>query len=254
VPEPQGAEAELSLCQVQYLFAEMEKQFSRFHNDSELSKLNQSAGQEFRASLLLYEIVEAALSSARLTGGIFDPTILPNLIAAGYDRSFELIKRSRKKTITNQNPSRHTWQDILMDPKTHSIYLPEGYNLDLGGIGKGWTVDLASQNLDEFQNYATESFVEMLSEARKYKLNIIIVEQSTSQQFDQNLVDVILANVAIVICFRTANPADELIILGQFAPFVKEGEIMNLPWFHFFIKIYEHRIFGRNMVRQHFCS
>jgi hypothetical protein len=92
--------------------------------------------------------------------------------------------------------------------------------------------------VDEFQNYATESFVEMLSEARKYKLNIIIVEQSTSQQFDQNLVDVILANVAIVICFRTANPADELIILGQFAPFVKEGEIMNLPWFHFFIKIY----------------
>ena len=157
VPEPQRAEAELSLSQVQYLFAEMEKQFSRFHDDSELYKLNQSAGQEFRASLLLYEVIEAAISSARLTGGIFDPTILPNLITAGYDRSFESIKRSRKKPVTNQNPSRHTWQDILMDPKTHSIYLPEGYNLDLGGIGKGWTVDLASQNLDEFQNYAVNA-------------------------------------------------------------------------------------------------
>lgn len=92
--------------------------------------------------------------------------------------------------------------------------------------------------VDEFQNYATEAFVEMLSEARKYKLHLIIVEQSTSQQNEKSLIGRILANVAIVICFRTGNPEDETIMLKQFGGFVKPGEIMNLPWFHFFIKIY----------------
>jgi thiamine biosynthesis lipoprotein len=154
VPEPQSSEAERSLKHVQAIFDTVEIQFSRFRNDSELSRLNHSAGQVFKASLLLYEIVEAAIRSARLTDGIFDPTILPGLIESGYDRSFELIKRSRKKPITNQNPSTHRWQDIFMDPKTHSIYLPEGYCLDLGGIGKGWTVDRASRYLDKYQNYA----------------------------------------------------------------------------------------------------
>lgn len=92
--------------------------------------------------------------------------------------------------------------------------------------------------IDEFQNFATDYFVQMLSEARKYKLNIIIVEQSTAQQADKTIINTILANVAIVICFRTASPQDEDIILPQFQPQVKKGEIINLPWFHFFIKIY----------------
>lgn len=92
--------------------------------------------------------------------------------------------------------------------------------------------------VDEFQNYATDKFVEMLSEARKYKLNVIIVEQTTSQNHDRNLTNTILANVTTVICFRTGNPDDEKIMLGQFRGFAKEGDIMNLPWFHFFIKIY----------------
>ncbi len=92
--------------------------------------------------------------------------------------------------------------------------------------------------IDEFQNFASDYFVGMLAEARKYKLHIVIVEQSTSQQQDQSLINIILANVAIIICFRTANPADEDLILPQFAPMVKKGDIMNLPWFHFFIKIY----------------
>jgi hypothetical protein len=91
--------------------------------------------------------------------------------------------------------------------------------------------------VDEFQNYATESFVDMLSEARKYKLNLIIVEQSTSQQEERSYIGRILANVTTLICFRTGNPDDEKIMLGQFRGFIKEGEIMNLPWFHFFIKI-----------------
>ena len=91
--------------------------------------------------------------------------------------------------------------------------------------------------VDEFQHFATKSFVEMLSESRKYKLNLTIAEQSTSQQNDRDLVNIVLANVGTVVCFKTANPQDEKLMLPQFEPYVNEGEIYNLPAFHFYIKV-----------------
>jgi len=90
--------------------------------------------------------------------------------------------------------------------------------------------------VDEFQNFATPSFVQMLSEARKYRLNLIMAEQSTSQQKDKNLVQIVLANTGTVVTFRSANPKDEEMLLPQFRPYVAEGEIMNLPSFHFYMK------------------
>ena len=91
--------------------------------------------------------------------------------------------------------------------------------------------------VDEFQHFATKSFVEMLSESRKYKLNLIIAEQSTSQQDDKDLVHIILANVGTVVCFKTANPQDERLMLPQFEPYISQGEIYNLPAFHFYMKV-----------------
>lgn len=91
--------------------------------------------------------------------------------------------------------------------------------------------------VDEFQNFATQSFVQMLSESRKYKLLMVMAEQSTSQQDDQQMVSIILANVGTVICFRTGNPQDERVLLPLFSPYVDEGEISNLPAFNFYAKL-----------------
>jgi hypothetical protein len=91
--------------------------------------------------------------------------------------------------------------------------------------------------VDEFQNFATMSFVQMLSEARKYKMFLTMAEQSTTQQQYQRLVEVILANVGTIICFRSGSPADERLILPLFRPFIDEGEIANLPTFNFYMRI-----------------
>jgi hypothetical protein len=64
-----------------------------------------------------------------------------------------------------------------------------------------------------------------------------MAEQSTSQQKDRNIVNVILANVGTVISFRSANPDDERLMIPQFAPYIQEGEIANLPLYKFYIKI-----------------
>lgn len=90
--------------------------------------------------------------------------------------------------------------------------------------------------VDEFQNFATPSFVKMLSELGKFGINIIIVEQSTSQQLDRSLTNIILANSGNVITFKTANPIDEDLMMAQFSPYVEKGDIPNLPRYHFYMK------------------
>jgi len=91
--------------------------------------------------------------------------------------------------------------------------------------------------VDEFQDFATLSFSRMLTRVRKYGVDVVMAEQSTAQQQDRDIVNIILANVTTMICFRTGNPEDEELMLAQFYPFVQKGEIMNLPRYKFYIKI-----------------
>lgn len=91
--------------------------------------------------------------------------------------------------------------------------------------------------VDEFQNFATTSFVQMLSESRKYRVFMIMAEQSTSQQSDQQTVNIILANVGTTICFRTGNPQDEQRLLPMFSPYIEPGEISNLPAYNYYARL-----------------
>lgn len=80
-------------------------------------------------------------------------------------------------------------------------------------------------------------FVQMLSEARKYKLFLTMAEQSTQQQDEQRLVDIILANVGTVVAFRSGSPKDEQLIQPLFNPFVEQGEMSSLPAYNFYTRI-----------------
>ncbi len=91
--------------------------------------------------------------------------------------------------------------------------------------------------IDEFQNFANSSFAQIMSEARKYRLNAILAHQTIAQIEDHNLVKVILANTGSIICFRTGSPLDEEFILPFFAPQVERGEISNLAPYNFYMKI-----------------
>jgi hypothetical protein len=91
--------------------------------------------------------------------------------------------------------------------------------------------------VDEFQNFATQSFVQMLSESRKYKLFIIMAEQSTSQQQDKDMVNIVLANTGTVLSFRTGNPEDERLLLPLFSPFLEKNEIANQAPYNFYARL-----------------
>ncbi|HEX2914353.1 MAG TPA: FAD:protein FMN transferase [Chloroflexia bacterium] len=138
--------------QIEALFATNEATLSRFRPESELSELNHKGYLE-NASELLYRNVVAARRMQALTGGIFDPTILDALEAAGYDRSFEMIAgrgpqlfaRNPLIHFSNQRTGGEAW--IELDETRRSIRLAPGVRVDLGGIAKGTTVDQAADLL-----------------------------------------------------------------------------------------------------------
>jgi FAD:protein FMN transferase len=151
-------EGEKALEKVQNLFLAVEGTLSRFKGNSELSILNASSGRPFRASPLLFEVVKTALSSASATDGIFDPTVLGDLLSAGYDRSFEKLAGQRVISgLSLQLCADYTWRNIILDESSSTIYLPPGCGIDLGGIGKGWAVDRASLILESFTGYALDA-------------------------------------------------------------------------------------------------
>jgi len=96
--------------------------------------------------------------------------------------------------------------------------------------------------VDEFQHFAGDSFQQILSEARKYKLSLTMAEQSTAQQQSQ-MIEVVLNNVGTVVCFRTGSIQDERLMLHQFQPLVKEGEIKDLSAHNFYIKMSGEQVF-----------
>ena len=135
-----ASDAERRLDRAERWLAAFEARFSRFQPPSELSRLNRAAGRSFQASPALFALVETAVALARRSGGVFDPTVLGALEAAGYNRSFNTLTGLRSET-GRVAAGDQGWRQVALDPKARSICLPAGVGIDLGGIAKGWAVD-----------------------------------------------------------------------------------------------------------------
>ncbi len=90
--------------------------------------------------------------------------------------------------------------------------------------------------VDEFQNFATESFANILSEARKYRLSLTIAHQYIEQITDEKVRGAIFGNVGTMIIFRI-GAADADFLEKEFAPRLTPEDLVNLPKFHFYTKL-----------------
>ena len=89
--------------------------------------------------------------------------------------------------------------------------------------------------VDEFQNFATDSFSVILSEARKYGLNLTVANQYTSQM-TESVRDAVFGNVGTTISFRVS--ADDAPVLAkQFEPIFEAQDLLNLNNRHFVISM-----------------
>ncbi len=127
-----------------------EERFTRFTETSELSCLNRAAGAWFQASPELFEVVRLACDLAAETEGLFDPTMLAALEAAGYDKSMDEIRAYGVSAPTRSlSSTRSAFRAIQLDEPTQSIHLPFNTRIDLGGIAKGWIAERAARLLSE---------------------------------------------------------------------------------------------------------
>ena len=127
-------------------FRAYEERFSRFLEASELSMVNARSGSWTPVSEGFSLMLSAALDGARRTNGLFDPTVLPALVAAGYDRDFNDVLAGARDALRIVAPCGR-WTDI--EREGNMIRLPPDVALDFGGIAKGWTVDVAAELVSE---------------------------------------------------------------------------------------------------------
>jgi FAD:protein FMN transferase len=118
--------------------------YSRFREDSELSRLNASPGRTVRVSPLLATAIDAAQRAARLTDGAVDPTIGHAIRVAGYDDDFSRIA-AQDGPINLRAWRVPGWQAIRFDRRSRTVLLPPGVELDLGSTGKALAADLAAR-------------------------------------------------------------------------------------------------------------
>lgn len=150
--EADGPRAAEALADVPAWFETWEQHLSRFRANSELVRLNEQAGRPVPVSGVLWRVVQTALQAARESQGRVVPTLLDELEAAGYDRSFELIVAGGGEPlrVVERPASAPDWEGIRLDAAQRSIWLPAGARLDLGGIAKGWAADRAARRLSRW--------------------------------------------------------------------------------------------------------
>src|SRR3989344_5625646 len=89
--------------------------------------------------------------------------------------------------------------------------------------------------VDEFQNFANESFSDILSEARKYKLNLIIAHQYV-EQMEEEVRDAVFGNVGTTIAFRV-GPFDAETLETIFAPQFEATDLVNLGFAQIYLTL-----------------
>jgi len=89
--------------------------------------------------------------------------------------------------------------------------------------------------VDEFHNFMTLSFADILSEARKYGLHLTLAHQYM-EQLDEKIKGAIFGNVGTIISFRVGIE-DAKYLAGEFYPVFNENDLINLPNCHIYLKL-----------------
>ena len=163
----------------------LHRRLTRFETDSELSRFNARAGEWIEVSQELEALLRAALQGFQESDGLVNAAVLPALIAAGYDRTFDELALATPEpaltvsvqgtpgTLHRSDADVHRFdalfrassEDIprrvgevretravaplpdLLDVRPRSARLAPGAAIDLGGLAKGWIADRAVERM-----------------------------------------------------------------------------------------------------------
>lgn len=174
---------------------------------------------------------------------------LANMVPYITSKLTPFISNDMMRPIIGQQKSSFNMRDIMDKQKILLIDLPKGligemnaYLLGMILVGKILMAalsrtDMKPENrkdfylyIDEFQNFTTNSICQILSEARKYALNLIIAHQYIGQLTKNNnteIKDAIFGNVGTMISFKVGSE-DASFLIKDFAPTFNEYDLVNV--------------------------
>jgi len=130
----------------QHLVEHLERSWSRFDPASEVSAVNDAAGRLTIVSEVTYELMSLAQQARHATHGVFNPLMLDQLVALGYDRTWDAL---RDDAGPLSEPLSVIDEPIVLVPEISGVCLPPGARFDPGGIGKGLAGDMVAAALLE---------------------------------------------------------------------------------------------------------
>lgn len=183
-----------------------------------------------------------------------DPKQRSEAVAPILNKVGQFLSTSTIRNIVGQPKSTFDIRRIMDEKKILLVNLSKGKigedNMALLGAMMITKVQLAAMSranvpysqrpecflyVDEFQNFATESFATILSEARKYNLGLTIAHQYMAQLSDE-VKDAVIGNVGTMIAFRIGAP-DAAVLVKEFAPNFDENDLINLEIGRIYIKL-----------------
>lgn len=139
-----GTNAEKALQEAEQKMIELEQVWSVTEEDSEIYQVNHSNGEPVTVSEQTAEVIDYAISMAEDTDGALEPTIYPILRAWGFTTGDNRVPENTEI----ENLIKHIdYQEIALNG--NQIQLPQGMELDLGAVGKGYAGDLVTEYLKE---------------------------------------------------------------------------------------------------------
>ena len=166
----------------------------------------------------------------------------------------QFLSSSLVRNIISQTHSTIDMRDIMDNKKIFIVNLAKGkigedYSALLGAmlitkiqLAAMGRADISEEErkdfylyVDEFQNFATESFAGILSEARKYRLNLIIAHQYIGQ-LEEEVRDAIFGNIGTLISFRV-GAGDAEWLEKEFEPIFMMNDLVNLAKYDIYLKL-----------------
>lgn len=132
-------------------FTEVEDALSVFRDGSDLSRLVADGTIRVSSTSHLARVLGFALKVADESGGAFDPTVAPLMKAWGF-RGGTISAPPSATTISNILANSVGWQrvEVAYGGDGRTVFASGGTRLDLGGIAKGYAIDLAYERLKDF--------------------------------------------------------------------------------------------------------
>ncbi|MFA5954408.1 MAG: type IV secretory system conjugative DNA transfer family protein [Patescibacteria group bacterium] len=168
------------------------------------------------------------------------------------------IENSMMRNIIGQSKSAFNLRQVMDEGKILLVNLSKGkigdINANLLGLILVSKIQMAALSradsredsykdfylyIDEFQNFITDSIATILSEARKYKLNLIMAHQYIGQLVqgqDTKIRDAVLGNIGSIIAFRVGVEDTEM-LAKEFEPVFTEYDLINIDRFHAYVRL-----------------